>query len=188
MDMITNRTFLTTVGAVFVALTLGTGAASGLGSRSLVPPSDLSGLSLNMTYEDCAKCHIASSNVVRHHNLLSNTTRQCLDCHKMAADTSGNFTVQVVRDCQVCHTLAVHNTVQHTVVTCGRCHGSDLVGIHLNWRSSSTSTLTACYLCHTSINENVKTVIAKGLSGQTVSCQDCHGDNPHSSGGGSRGR
>ena len=187
MGMITNRTLFTTAGAVFVALTIVTGLASGWGGSSQGSYSD-SGLALNMSYDDCAKCHIASNNVVRHHNLLSNTTKQCLDCHKMVADSVGNFTVQVVRDCQVCHSLAVHNTVQHTVVTCGRCHGSDIVSIHLSWRSSSTSTLTACYLCHTSINDIVKSAIAKGVSGQTVYCQDCHGDNPHSSGGGSRGR
>ena len=176
---------LSATGAVFVALTLGAGLASGWGGSSSGSYSGSSGvpsLNLNLTFDDCAKCHIAPSNVARHHNLLATSNKQCLDCHKMEADASGQYTVQVVRDCQVCHTTEVHNQVQHTVVTCSRCHGSDIINIHSGWRYSS-GTLSVCYLCHTSTDVKVKATIQKGVSGQTVYCTDCHGTNPHSWGG-----
>lgn len=182
MGRTTTRKFISTTGVLLFALTLGTGHASGWGSSSgSVSYGGSSGLSLNLTFNDCANCHKAPNNVTRHHNLLNNG-KQCLDCHKMEAYNGGEFTVQVVRDCQQCHSTAVHNQVTHTVVTCSRCHGSDIVNIHSGSRYSTT-TLSVCYLCHTSTSSKVVATIAKGVSGQTVYCQDCHGANPHRWGG-----
>lgn len=178
----TIRTLISTAGVLLFALTLGTGFASGWGS-SYSSLGGSSGSSLNLTFTDCSKCHISPNNVARHHDLIKTDGKECLECHKMEADNAGQYTVQVVRDCQQCHTPAVHDQVKHTVVTCSRCHGSDILDIHSGWRSSSGSTVSVCYLCHTSTNAKVKATIANGVSGKTVYCQDCHGDNPHSWGG-----
>lgn len=120
---------------------------------------------------------------------------QCLNCHQMVETPpgSGTFLPVVIRDCIVCHTSAVHNTVTHCVVdTCSGCHPGSLPQIHSgggsssgSWSSyhsgsygsssTSSSTLSSCYLCHTSRDSRVQQTILKGLAGQTISCDDCHG-------------
>lgn len=173
------RTLLFMAATLTLTITLGTGlagAVAGTGYKSPEPP-----LYLNLTFTDCAKCHTAPNNVARHHNLLTTEGKQCLDCHKI--ETYNNeFTVQVVRDCQQCHTPEVHDQVKHTIITCSRCHGDNIAQIHAG-RFASTVTVAACYVCHTSTDATVKATIDKGLKGQAVYCQDCHGSNPHSWGG-----
>ncbi|HML79385.1 cytochrome c3 family protein [Geobacter sulfurreducens] len=180
-----NKTNPVAAGILFITLACWAGNAMGWGtsgdSRSTWGGSG-SSLNLNLAFTDCAKCHTSTNNVNRHHDLITKKGKQCLACHTMTADNSGQYTVQVQRDCQACHTSSVHDNVQHNVSTCSRCHGSDVINIHSGWRSY-TSTLSVCYLCHTSTNAKVKATIAKGVSGQTVYCTDCHGNNPHSWGG-----
>lgn len=170
----------------------GSWSSSDSGSRSGYSWSGESGASssgVKLTFDDCAKCHTSLDNITRHHDLITTAGKKCTDCHQLTAGSSGSFTVQVVRECQACHGVSVHDTVQHRVDSCGRCHDSDLVEVHSGWRSSSSSPAAGCYLCHTSTDTKVRQTIAKGISGETVSCTDCHGSNPHSWGGdGSWGR
>lgn len=155
---------------------------------------------LGLKTADCLKCHPGSDNAAvnaeRHHNLIKPPTNmQCLNCHQMVETPpgSGTFLPVVIRDCIVCHTSAVHNTVTHCVVdTCSGCHPGSLPQIHSgggsssgSWSSyhsgsygsssTSSSTLSSCYLCHTSRDSRVQQTILKGLAGQTISCDDCHG-------------
>ncbi len=175
----TIMAFLSTAAAIVFVMALGTdfaGAVGGTGYRAPEAP-----LNLNLTFADCTTCHTAPNNVARHHNLIAEDGRQCLDCHKIE-NYNSEFTVQVVRDCQQCHTSAMHDQVKHTIVTCSRCHGDNIGEIHAG-RYATTVTVAACYVCHTSTATKVKATIAKGLGGQTVYCQDCHGNDPHSWGG-----
>lgn len=154
---------------------------------------------LSLTMADCLKCHPGDStaspnpNANRHH-LLPNIGMLCLNCHQLVEDPpgSGNFVTEVIRDCVVCHTSAVHNTVTHCVQdTCRGCHPGSLPQIHAGGGSrsgsrssyhggdyggsSSTSGVSSCFLCHTSRDTRVQQAIIRGLSGQAISCDSCHG-------------
>lgn len=173
------------------------GSWSGSGDSSQTPKCVASNLTLSLTKTDCLKCHpggeTSTANAEKHHNLLKPPRNlQCLNCHKMVENPPGTFTPVVIRDCIVCHTSAVHDTVTHCVVdTCRGCHPGSLPQIHSgggsrsgSWSSyhsgsygdsSSTSGVSSCYLCHTSKDTRVQQAIIKGLAGQTVSCDSCHG-------------
>lgn len=174
------------------------GSWSGSGDSSQTPKCIASNLTLSLTKTDCLKCHpggeTSTANAEKHHNLLKPPRNlQCLDCHKMVENPPKTFTPVVVRDCIACHTSAVHDKVTHCVVdTCRGCHTGSLPQIHSgggsrsgSWSSyhggsygnssSSSSSVSSCYLCHTSKDTRVQQAIIKGLAGQTVSCDSCHG-------------
>lgn len=161
------------------------------GASSQKPTCVASDMTLNLTIADCIKCHpgVNSGSLTFHHNLIKTQNKPCLSCHQF--DASNQLIIPVQRDCVVCHQSSVHNTVTHCVVdTCGGCHSGSLPQIHSDDGRSSRSgsyhggsygagsdggSLSSCYLCHTSTSTRVKQAIVKGLSGQTVSCSDCHG-------------
>lgn len=185
MDKDIDGKLLIAMCALLISLASGTGIAGAWGTTSYQSSgwsSSGTSLDLNLTIADCAKCH-TGSNPDRHHALMVKSGKQCLDCHQMTADPTGQYTVQVVRDCQVCHQPSVHDTVRHDVKTCSSCHGSDVIRIHGGWGYSSSSTLSVCFKCHTSTVPAVRQTIAAGVAGQAVACTDCHGNNPHRWGG-----
>ena len=114
-------------------------------------------------------------------------------CHPAVKKPDGTFEMVVVADCLVCHTSSIHNTTTHCVVdTCRGCHPGSLPQIHSgggswsgSWSSyhggsyggssSSSTSVSSCYLCHTSRDTRVQQAIIKGLAGQKISCDDCHG-------------
>lgn len=176
------------MGALLVSLASGTGIAGAWGTSSYQSyggSSSGTSLDLDLTIADCAKCH-TGSNPDRHHALMAKAGKQCLDCHKMAADPTGQYTVQVVRDCQACHQPSVHDAVRHDVKTCSSCHGSDVIRIHGGWGYSSSNALSVCFKCHTSTVPAVRQTIAAGVAGQAVACTACHGNDPHRWGGSRR--
>ena len=136
-------------------------------------------LNLRLTFDACATCHNSRDNISRHHDLTATAGKKCVDCHQVTDNGSSSYTVQVVRECQACHSISVHDHVQHRIRSCGNCHDSTIIEIHSGWRSLDNDSAAVCSLCHASTTARVRLAIAKGLNGQTVSCIDCHGTNPH---------
>lgn len=136
-------------------------------------------LNLRLTFDTCATCHHSVANITRHHDLTTTAGKKCVDCHQITDNGSSSYTVQVVRECQACHSVSVHDHVQHRISSCGNCHDSTIIDIHSGWRSLDNDSTAICRLCHTSTTTRVRLAVVKGLNGQTVSCIDCHGSNPH---------
>jgi len=145
--------------------------------------------SLSLTTADCHKCHTGSDTSLAnmHHELINTQGKECQECHALVENPPGVFTPVIVRDCIVCHGPSVHDTVEHCVEnTCGRCHPGSIPDIHAGagssryhsgsyGGSSNMSGVSVCYLCHLSTNRTVQQTIAMGLSGQEISCRNCHG-------------
>ncbi|BDV43774.1 cytochrome c [Geotalea uraniireducens] len=145
---------------------------------------------LTMTAELCTRCH-TGDNPDRHHALIQSAGKLCLDCHQLVSAPDGSYTVPLVRDCVVCHSAQQHSTVQHTVEAprgCARCHSGTLIQIHTGDGYSGkdpliTNEIYPCLRCHTSTLPVVVASVSAGLSGQTITCWNCHPDGMAGGGG-----
>ncbi|MBT0895772.1 cytochrome C, partial [Geobacter hydrogenophilus] len=119
---------------------------------------------------DCIACHGDLIHQGRHHQLLVEQGKQCLDCHQMVTDASGNNTPIVVRDCSVCH-ASMNPKTNHSNATadvsCAQCHNLGVVNEHLSRAST-------CYTCHSSANATVLQTILSAKTGVVVTCTSCH--------------
>lgn len=122
---------------------------------------------------NCRGCHNdASGSVVsRHHALINSQGKQCMDCHQMVLDASGNFNPVVVRDCLSCHGQLTHQGRHHELINlqgkqCMECHQmlADAAG------NFNPVVVRDCSFCHTAMNPKTSHVNAL----VNPDCAQCH--------------
>ena len=119
---------------------------------------------------NCRGCHndALGSTVARHHALLSDLSRQCIDCHQMVRDVSGTFIPVVVRDCLTCHGQLTHQGRHHALIAkqCMDCHQllPNATG------SLAPIVVRDCSVCHTAMNPKTNHVNAV----VNPDCAQCH--------------
>lgn len=131
-------------------------------------PTDHTAAHKDITAGDCSKCH--DGNVVTGHST-------CAACHgstkQAVIDTIKQGIAGTPVSCSTCHAAFSAHWTQHnkanltTLPDCLQCHSSNVVVEH-------DKKGVYCNTCHLSSSPKAILAIDKGLSGQVVTCGDCH--------------